>query len=348
MMEGYIDQDSLVYEKAGRQPDVGKPQTSELTSAAVSEKLAVSKKSLFASKNRLSFKALAIRVILLVVAFSCFTGYSQQLGNRLMGPVFEYDQKYLEKTLKNLAGSLFLLSAPKGVMEVAQTVELEPGAATIKIGSVNVGQILEPYMHIIDDIWDFLVLSTYLVIAQVAALKLISMVSIKFFLGLGVLFCAIQYNRNTVFGKVGLTLIFLFVMTYVFYPLTLGMAAKTYEQHQVETSILLSENLGVLKERASDIDLSVRHLKDSIKSIPEILGQGLRTAWDATWGLVVGLMLMFVMLPLLTLGTMYLIGRQAMLYLEMPTAAEKMDTAGRHVLNKIGSRSQSKIALSQG
>ena len=137
-------------------------------------------------------------------------------------------------------------------------------------------------------------------------------------------------------------------MTYVFYPLTLGMAAKTYEQHQIETSIQLSEKLGVLKEQARDIDLSIGHLKDSIKSIPEILGQGLRTAWDAAWGLVVGLMLMFVMLPLLTLGTMYLIGRKVILYLDMPEVAEKMDTAGSHILNKVGSRSRSALAISRG
>jgi hypothetical protein len=88
--------------------------------------------------------------------------------------------------------------------------------------------------------------------------------------------------------------------------------------------------------------------KKSIKSIPQILEHGLRTSWDATWGLVVGLLLMFVMLPLPTLGSIYLIGRQARFYLEMPAAAEKMDAAGRHVLNKISSRSRSKMALSRG
>ena len=84
-MEEYVDPDSLVHEKARRQPDVGQSQTSELSPAAVSEKLVAGKRSLFTFKNRLSFKALAIRVIFLVVAFSCFTGYSQQLGDRLMG-----------------------------------------------------------------------------------------------------------------------------------------------------------------------------------------------------------------------------------------------------------------------
>jgi len=77
-MEGYVNPDSLVHEKAGCQPDVGQSQTSELSPAVVSEKLVVSKKSLFASKYRPSYKALAIRVILLVVAFSCFTGYHLQ------------------------------------------------------------------------------------------------------------------------------------------------------------------------------------------------------------------------------------------------------------------------------
>ena len=137
-------------------------------------------------------------------------------------------------------------------------------------------------------------------------------------------------------------------MTYVFYPLTLGMAAKTYEQHQIETSIQLSENLGILKEQASDLDLSVSHLKDTIKSIPQILGQGLRTAWESTLGLLVGLILMFVMLPLLTLGTIYLIGRQTLLYIDSPVIARKIDSASQQVINKVGLRSRSKLAISKG
>ena len=137
-----------------------------------------------------------------------FYGYSQHLGNRFMKPVFEYDQQYLEKTLKNLGGSLFLLAVPKGVLEVMQTLELEPTAVTFKVGSAAVGRIVEPLKDIVDDIWDFLVLSTYLVLAQFAVIKLTSLISIKFFLGLGALFCAIQYNRKSVFGKIGLTLFF--------------------------------------------------------------------------------------------------------------------------------------------
>lgn len=348
-MEGYGDPDSIAQQQADIEPTGEHSEGIDMARVEITEELVVSEKRRVNPRTIRTLKAVVIRAIMALVAFACLTGYAQQVGNRVMGPVIEYDQRYLEKTLKNLAGSIFLLSGPKAVMELAQTAEIEPEGYSVKLGSIQIGEILEPYLHIVDDIWDFLIFSTYLVIAQISALKMIGLLSVKFFLGLGTLCCAIQYRRNTVFGKVGLTLIFLFVMTYVFYPLTVGMAAQTYEQHQVQTSIELSENLGVLKEKASDIELfSVKNFKETVKSIPEVLGQGLRTVWDATWGLVVGLILMFVLLPLLTLGTIYLIGRQVMLYLDMPTGVEHMDAAGRRVLDKIGSRTRSKLALSRG
>ena len=44
-MEGYVEPDSHIQEKVGRQTDVGQSQTLELSSAAVAEKLVVSKKN---------------------------------------------------------------------------------------------------------------------------------------------------------------------------------------------------------------------------------------------------------------------------------------------------------------
>jgi hypothetical protein len=231
-------------------------------------------------------------------------------------------------------------------MEVATTIEIEPSLVGSKAGSLKAGEILEPYIHIIDDIWDFLVLSTYLIIGQMAALKLIKLVAIKFFLGLGGLSCAIQYNRHTFFGKLGLTLLLLFVLTYAFYPLTLNMAAKTYESHQIETSTQVSENLGILKEQASDIELSVGSIKDDIKLIPKILGQGIRTAWDSAMALIVGLVLMFVLLPLLTLGTIFLIAKRALNYLDMPDLSGKLESSTKKLVNKIGSRTRLSLSNS--
>ena len=254
-----------------------------------------------------------------------------------MTPVWEDDQEYLEKTLINLGSSLFVLSVPKGLIEVAKTIEIEPSVVGSKAGSLKAGEILEPYVHIIDDIWNFLVLSTYLVIGQLAALKLIKLVAIKFFLGFGAAACAIQYNRHTFFGKLGLTLLLLFILTYAFYPFTLNMAAKTYESHQIEASTQLSENLGVLKEQASDIELSFGSIKDDIKLIPKILGQSITTAWDSAMGLIVGLVLMFVLLPLLTLGTIFLIAKRALNYLDMPDLSSKLVRSTERLTNNFSS-----------
>ena len=299
-----------------------------------------------ALKSKSFIKALTIRCIFLLLAISAFSGLAQNATNKIMGPVWEYDQKYLEKTLINLGGSLFVLSVPKGLIEVVKTAELEPSGATVKVGSITAGEIIEPYSHIIDDIWDFLVLSTYLVIGQLAALKLIKLVAIKFFLGLGSLSCVIQYDRHTFFGKLGLTLLLLFVLTYAFYPLSLNMAAKTYENHQIETATQLSENLGILKEQASDIELSLGDIKEDVKRIPKILGQGIRTSWDATMGLIVGLVLMFVLLPLLVLGTIYLIAKRALNYLDMPAASKKLESSTTSLASKIGSRSRLSLSNS--
>jgi hypothetical protein len=298
-----------------------------------------------ALKQKPYFKALMIRCLFLILAISAFSGQVQHVTNRVMGPVWDYDQAYLEKTLLNLGGSLFVLSVPKGLVETAASAELEPSGAGFKVGAIKAGEILEPFSNIIDDIWDFLVLSTYLVIGQLAALKLINLLAIKFFLGLGALSCAIQYRRHTFFGKLGLTLLLLFVLTYAFYPLSLNMAAKTYESHQIETSTRLSENLGILKEQASDIELlSLKNFSENMKQIPKILGQGVRTSWDAAMDLIIGLVLMFVLLPLLVLGSIYLIAKRAMNYLDMPRVSSRLENDTQKLVNQMGSRTRMSLS----
>jgi hypothetical protein len=102
--------------------------------------------------------------------------------------------------------------------------------------------------------------------------------------------------------------------------------------------------LGILKEQASDIELSLGNIKENIKLIPRLLGQGIRTSWDAAMGLIVGLVLMFVLLPLLVLGTIYLIAKRTFNYLDMPDASKKLEGSTKRLVNKIGSHT--KLSLS--
>jgi hypothetical protein len=345
-MDSHVDSNMISSGKSQTPQHIDEDEKDRLMHSSRGKELTISGYFGDLQKRKPLLKQLMIRFFFLVIAITAMSGQLQSTANRLMGPVWEYNETYLERTLKNLGGSLFVLSVPKGVLEMAESIEVEPSFAASKLGSIKAGDILEPYIHIIDDIWDFLVLSTYLVIGQLAAIQLIQLVSIKFFLGFGALACVVQYKKNTFFGKLGLTLIALFLLTYVYYPMTLNLAAKTYESHQIETSTELSENLGILKEQASDIELSVAHIKENIKLIPQVLGQGIKTAWDAALGLVVGLILMFVLLPLLTLGSMYLIAKRVLLYLDMPNISDKLEQNTQRVVSKIGSHTRLKLSNS--
>jgi len=344
-MDSHMDSRMISDEKS-QLPQNLEEETERLLASSRSQELTQTGYLGDARKRKSLIKGLVIRFVFLIIGVAAISGYMQNTTNRLMSPVWEYNEAYLERTLKNLGGSLFVLSVPKGILEMTKTIEVEPSFAASKVGSIKAGQILEPYIHIIDDIWDFLVLSTYLVLAQIAALHLIQLVSIKFFLGFGALACVVQYKRGSFFGKLGLTLISLFVLTYCFYPLTLNMAAKSYESHQIKTSTELSENLGILKEQASDIELSVKHIKENIKLIPELLGQGIKTTWDAALGLVVGLILMFVLLPLLTLGCVYLITKRILIYLDMPEMSDKLERNTNRLVSKVGSNTRLKLSHS--
>jgi len=344
-MDNHLDS-SMISDENSQLPRHIEEEAERLLPSSRSQQLTQAGHLNDAQKRKSLIKGFVIRCIFLILGVAAISGYMENPANRLMSPVWEYNEAYLERTLKNLGGSLFVLSVPKGILEMTKTIEVEPSFAASKVGSIKAGEILEPYIHIIDDIWDFLVLSTYLVLGQIAALHLIQLVSIKFFLGFGALACVVQYKRGSFFGKLGLTLISLFVLTYCFYPLTLNMAAKTYESHQVKTSTELSENLGILKEQASDIELSVKHIKENIKLVPEILGQGIKTTWDAALGLVVGLILMFVLLPLMTLGSVYLITKRILIYLDMPDISDRLEHNTNRLVGKVGSSTRLKLSHS--
>ena len=348
-MQGRIDSESNSQKQIAQDTSDDPSHNPQETPTPVTKNGIAGKNIVHQFSNNSFLKSFTIRMLLLILALSCFTGYSQKAGDSLMGPVFDYDQQYLKKTLVNLSGSLLLISGPKGALEVLKTAEFEPGAATAKAGMIKIGQFVEPYLHIVDDIWDFLVISSYLVVVQMAMIQFSSMISIKYFLGLGALFCAIQYDRRLLFGKIGFTLLFIFFMTYAFYPLTLKLAAKTYEQHQILTSIELSENLGILKEQMKDIDTSFWHLKKTLtNSIPQIVEQGLTTALDATWGLLVGLVLMFIIIPLLIIGTIILIAHRVFIFLDMPEMARNIDSAKDRAVKMVGNRSRKNLTFSGG
>ena len=137
------------------------------------------------------------------------------------------------------------------------------------------------------------------------------------------------------------------LLFYFVYPLAFKAGTDSYKAHQIETSIELSENFGVLKEQVADVtdvNFSPQQLISQVKQIPMILGQGIETAWDGTMGLFVGILIMFVFVPLLSLGAVYLIGRHALRYLDMPAGEETLDTAVKTIKDRLMPRSRLRMS----
>jgi hypothetical protein len=292
-------------------------------------------------------KVVGIRFIFLLIALIAFLGLADKLCYRVMKPVWTANEEFLEKSMIYASGGVAVLVGVDGVLSMAQSVVAEPEIAGSKVGSVGIGELISPTKGIVNDLREYLVLSIFLIITQIAIIKLISAISLKVLLGIGSGLCVFQYKRGTLCGKVGASFMIIGLLFYFVYPLAFKAGTDSYKAHQIETSIELSENFGVLKEQVADVtdvNFSPQQLISQVKQIPMILGQGIETAWDGTMGLFVGILIMFVFVPLLSLGAVYLIGRHALRYLDMPAGEETLGTAVKTIKDRLMPRSRLRMS----
>jgi hypothetical protein len=288
-------------------------------------------------------KTLIIRLLFLLLAIAAFSGTVDKLSIHIMKPVWEYDEKFLNKSLLHASGYMAVLFVPKALLASVKTVELEPTVIGSKAGKWKPGEIFDPLSDIIDDLWDYMGFVIIFVIVQITLLKLIGLVSLKVLLGIGAAFCVVQYHKGTLFGKLGYSFIILAVVTYVVFPFVLFMGAKSYESFQVDKSVRFSENLGTLKEKASDIEFTLN--KENLKQVVKTLSQSVNTVWESSFDFFIGAILMFVLIPLLTMGMIIFILRQSLSYLDMPETAAGLETGTKKVLSRIGRRTRSRSRL---
>lgn len=286
-------------------------------------------------------KALIIRFIFLVLALAAFSGTVDKLSIPIMKPIWEYDEKFLEKSLLHASGYMAVLFVPKALLSSVKTVELEPTVIGSKAGKWKPGELFDPLLDIVDDLWDYMGIVIIFIMVQITILKLVGLVSLKVLLGIGAAFCVVQYHKGTLFGKLGYSFIILAVVTYLVFPFVLFMGAKSYESFQVDKSVRFSENLGTLKEKASDIEFTLS--KENLKQVVKTLTQSVNTVWESSLDFFIGMLLMFVLVPLLTLGMIIFILRQSLSYLDMPEAAAGLETGTKKVLSRIGRRTRSRF-----
>ena len=297
------------------------------------------------NKNRI-LKEVAVRALFLFLAVTAFLGLADKFCNKAMKHVWKGNEAFLEKSMVNASGGIMVLIGIDSALSVAESIEAEPSAAGFKVGSVGIGQIISPIKDVVGDLRDYMILSVILVMSQIAIIKLINAISLKVLFGIGSGLCVVQYKRNSIWGKIGASFIILAVLLYFVYPLAFKIGTDAYKAHQIENSVKLSEDLGILKEQVVDlvdIDLSLVKLVDNVRMMPTVVGQSMKTVWDGTIGLFVGLLIMFVFVPMLSLGVIYLIGRQALTYLDMSVASEKVDTGAKKIKDRVMPRTLSRL-----
>ncbi len=304
----------------------------ELVSSTKNEKIII---------GRPFVKGLIIRLLFLLLALAAFSGTVDKLSINIMKPVWEYDEKFLNKSLLHASGYMAILFVPKALLTSVKTVELEPTVIGSKAGKWKPGELFDPLSDIVDDLWDYMGIVIIFIIVQITTLKLIGLVSLKVLLGIGAAFCVVQYHKGTLFGKLGYSFIILSVVTYLVFPFVLFMGAKSYESFQVDKSVRFSENLGTLKEKASDIEFTLN--KENLKQVVKTLAQSVNTVWESSFDFFIGVILMFVLIPLLTLGMIIFILRQSLSHLDMPEAAAGLETGTKKVLSRIGRRTSSRL-----
>lgn len=277
-----------------------------------------------------------IRVAFLILAIAAGTGELNRIGDPSMQLIWEYDENFLEDSFVYALGPLAGLGVLKGVITAAESVVAEPSFVGSKIGSMKIGAFLSPIKDSIEYLWDFFGLSVILIGIQLAIIKTAKFLSLKLLVGAGALCCVVGYTRRNLFGRIGFALILTGVMFYVIYPLFLFVGASAYEQHKVESEIQLAERIGIMKERADDIDIfSISQFGESVKQIGEIFRQGTRLAWERAWSLAISYLMMLVIIPLFSLGICFFMVKKVLKYLDMHGSVLAMDTSLNQVASKL-------------
>ena len=99
----------------------------------------------------------------------------------------------------------------------------------------------------------------------------------------------------------------------------------------MESSIVLSEDLGVLQEKVSDIDiLSKKNLtpsgiKDTLGDISASLSQSVDVVLSATVKYFSNIIIMFIITPLFFYGVLYVSTKKILACVGMDQASERLD-----------------------
>ena len=271
-------------------------------------------------------------VFLLIFLFSINGVLEKTVGNVIMvEKVSEQNQQFLKRSLLSAVGHFAVLSLAKGGVSVISDMDIDIGFMGTG-ASFPIGKIFSGISETLDAIWRFFGYSMASITAQMAILKFFKLVSFKILVPIGALLIAVSAIGFRVLRKPGTALIIVGFILYALMPYTVYVGKFLFEESNMESSIALSEDLGVLKEKVTDIDivskknLSLSGIKGTFEDISTSLSQSVDVVLSATVKYFSNLVIMFIITPLFFYGVIYISIKKTLAYVGMEDVSERVDT----------------------
>ena len=274
------------------------------------------------------------RLLFLLLALLAFTGVLDNLTHALgWNVIFEGANNMLQDSVTASTVMTFILATIKGLLAMVESAE-----ANLFVASVDVGALVQGLAELIDTAFRFFVGTMGIIAAQISFLNIIELTAMKLVVGAGAVFMVIQPQAATLFGRLGRLFLALGAILYFVFPFLIFTVGEAYETQRIEAEINSQESFGVLREKASDLSLSSVASEDGRERIQQTLSSGVNATWQSFLGLVTGYILMFVILPLASLGLSYVLLRQVLNSLEFQGAIQKIERSGKGISDWVRPR----------
>jgi len=290
-------------------------------------------------------KGLSIRILFLLLAIATFSGLTDSVGQRFTRSTWESCHDSLQASLVHSGIWFGSLTGVEMALSPLATTTAEPEVVGSKAGKMEIGKFLQPIVDTVKNLRHYLAIVTMLIAAQLLILKVIQLYSLKILVGFGAAACVVQYRRGTLFGNVGQLFIIFGIITYFLYPFALNFGIRGYHEYKVQAATEFSENIGVLKEKISDVDIiSITDLKQNIQRIKDITLGGIALVWNTFVSWLFGEMLICVFIPILTLACIGFIMHQALTYMDMSAMAGAFAGGAGKLVSSLGSHTRGRLS----
>ena len=258
----------------------------------------------YARNNRTFVYRILFGVLAALVLLGDLGGLIHRLG---LGAVYDSANEMLESAMIRATTTLFIATIVKGGLEVMASIEFSP-----VIGSIEFGGLFSGFLDLVDTIIRFFLVSSALIAAQIGLLSILQIAGFNLFLGGGALLLAANPSLASTAGKLGFLGITLALVLCVVFPILIATMGNALNEHQMDAAIQNAENMGVMKEQMSDINFMGILDRDEVQHMASTFQSGVRQVWDGMMAVMITYIIMFIILPIASLGVCYVIIRYVM------------------------------------